>query len=117
MECSSQNARKLPLTLWFWAANLVATHSDGMSLQEFGALLRVTHQTARLLKQKFRRSMNNEPLEGRVEVGHSDIPFRGADSFLDLAKSRKIIVAAAMSSLEIRLAAIPDDSAASIEAF
>jgi hypothetical protein len=80
-------------------------------------MLRVGYQTARLLTQKFRRSMNSELLEGRVEVGHSDIPFRGAGSFLDPAKSGKIIVAAAMSSLEIRLAAIPDDSAASIEAF
>ncbi len=77
----------------------------------------MTYKTAWLLKQKLQRPMQREPLKGPVEVGHSQIPFRGADTLFDPTKSGMVKVAAAISSLEIRLAAIPDDFAASIEAF
>jgi hypothetical protein len=112
---------KLPLKLWFSAAHLIATHSDGMSLsvRQFGTLLGIKYKTAWLLKQKLRQSMNNEPLKGRVEVGHTKIPFLGAGSFLDPTESGKVIVVAALetSSYQTRLAAIPDESPAAIEAF
>src|SRR6266702_8695171 len=48
---------KLPLTVWFWAAHLMATHSNGMSALQFEAQLGITYKTAWLLAQKLRRSM------------------------------------------------------------
>jgi hypothetical protein len=43
---------KLPLTVWFWAAHLMATHSNGMSALQFEAQLGITYKTAWLLAQK-----------------------------------------------------------------
>ena len=37
---------KLPLTVWFWAAHLMATHSNGMSALQFEAQLGITYKTA-----------------------------------------------------------------------
>jgi predicted RNA-binding Zn-ribbon protein involved in translation (DUF1610 family) len=133
---------KLPLTVWFWAAHLMATHSNGMSALQFEAQLGITYKTAWLLAQKLRRSMidpQREPLEGVVEVDQAEIPFRAGNSFFDPAKSGKILIAGAVEVIDrgtnqakprrkrakyldtrsgrIRLAAIPDNSAASIEAF
>ena len=48
---------KLPLTAWFWAAHLMATHSNGMSARQLEDQLGVTYKTAWLLTQKLRRSM------------------------------------------------------------
>ena len=109
---------KLPLTVWFWAAHLMATHSNGMSAVQLEAQLGITYKTAWLLAQKLRRSMidpHREPLEGVVEVDQAEIPFRADNSFFDPVKSGKILIAT--RSGRIRLAAIPDNSAASIEAF
>jgi hypothetical protein len=33
---------KLPLTVWFWAAHLMATHSNGMSAVQLEAQLGIT---------------------------------------------------------------------------
>ena len=133
---------KLPLTVWFWAAHLMATHSNGMSALQFEAQLGITYKTAWLLAQKLRRSMidpQREPLEDVVEVDQAEIPFRADNRFFDPAKSGKILIAGAVEVIDrgtnqakprrkrakyldtrsgrIRLAAIPDNSAASIEAF
>src|SRR5712671_468956 len=70
---------KLPLTVWFWAAHLMATHSNGMSAIQLEAQLGITYKTAWLLAQKLRRSMidpQREPLEGVVKVDQAEIPFR-----------------------------------------
>src|SRR5215831_18645400 len=99
-------------------------------------------ETAWLLAQKLRRSMpdpHREPLEGVVEVDQAEIPFRADNRFFDPGKSAKILIAGAVEVIDrgtnqakprrkrakyldtrsgrIRLAAIPDNSAASIEAF
>jgi transposase-like protein len=80
-----------------------------------------------------------EPLEGVVEVDQTEIPFRADNGFFDPVKSGKILIAGAVEVIDrgtnqakvrrkrakyldtrsgrIRLAAIPDNSAASIEAF
>jgi hypothetical protein len=34
---------KLPLTVWFWAAHLMATHSNGMSAVQLEAPLGITY--------------------------------------------------------------------------
>src|SRR5712691_5268246 len=109
---------------------------------QFEAQLGITYKTAWLLAQKLRRSMvdpEREPLEGVVEVDQAEIPFRADDSFFDPVKSGKILVAGAVEVVDrganhakprrkgakyldtrsgrIRLAAIADNSAASLEAF
>jgi hypothetical protein len=80
-----------------------------------------------------------EPLEGVVEFDQAEIPFQADNTFFDPAKSGKILVAGAVEVIDrganqakprrkgvkyldtrsgrIRLAAIPDNSAASQEAF
>jgi len=75
---------KLPLTVWFWAAHLMATHSNGMSAVQLEAQLGITYKTTWLLAQKLRRSMidpHRELLEGVVEVDQAEIPFRADNSF------------------------------------
>jgi Transposase zinc-ribbon domain len=103
---------KLPLPVWFQAAHLFATHPVIVSARLFERLFGVTYKSAWLLREKYRQSMaaaDREPLKGLVEVGHTGVKFRGETS--------GIIVAGAMRSLEIRLAAMTDESPASVEAF
>ena len=133
---------KLPLTTWFWAAHLMATHSNGMSARQLEDQLGVTYKTAWLLTQKLRRSMvdpDRDPLEGVVEVDQAEVPFREGDAFFEPGNAGKILVAGAVEVIDrdtnqpkprrkhakyldtrsgrIRLAMIADNSAASIEAF
>jgi predicted RNA-binding Zn-ribbon protein involved in translation (DUF1610 family) len=133
---------KLPLTVWFWAAHLMSTHSNGMSARQLADQLGLTYKTAWLLTQKLRRSMvdpEREPLEGVVEVDQAEIPFRAGDTFFDPGNAGKILIAGAVEVIDrdtgqakprrrgakyldtlsgrIRLAMITDNSAASLEAF
>jgi predicted RNA-binding Zn-ribbon protein involved in translation (DUF1610 family) len=133
---------KLPLTVWFWAAHLMSTHSNGMSARQLEDQLGLTYRTAWLLTQKLRRSMvdpDRKLLEGVVEVDQAEIPFRSGDTFFDPGKAGKILVAGAVEVIDrdtdrakprrkgakyldtrsgrVRLAMIADNSALSIEAF
>ncbi len=148
---TAMHRSKLPLTTWFWAAHLMATHSNGMSAhQQVGGQLAdqldVTYKTAWLLTQKLRRAMadpNRDLLEGVVEVDQTEIPFRVGDRFFEPGpkpgNTGKILIAGAVEVIErdthkakprrrgakyldtrsgrLRLAAIDDNGAASIEAF
>ncbi len=139
---SVMHRSKLPLTVWFWAAHLMSTHSNGMSARQLADQLGLTYKTAWLLTQKLRRSMvdpDREPLEGVVEVDQAEIPFRAGDSFFDPGNAGKILIAGAVEVIDrdtseakprrkgakyldtrsgrVRLATIADNSAASIEAF
>ena len=139
---TAMHRSKLPLTVWFWAAHLMSTHSNGMSALQLQNQLGVTYKTAWLLAQKLRRSMLNpdrEPLEGVVEIDQTEIPFREGDTVFESGNAGKIIIIGAVEVIErdsnkskprrkhakyldtrsgrIRLAMIADNSAASIEAF
>ena len=139
---TAMHRSKLPLTAWFWAAHLMATHSNGMSARQLQDQLGVTYKTAWLLTQKLRRSMvdpDREPLEGVVEVDQAEIPFREGDAFFEPGNAGKILVIGAVEVIDrginqakprrkhakyldtrsgrIRLAMITGNSAASIEAF
>ena len=74
------HASKLPLTIWFWAAFLMATHSNGISaLQLQNQLGLGSYRTAWMLCAKLRRAMVDparEPLGGLVEADETIIPFR-----------------------------------------
>jgi len=54
---------KLPLTVWFWAAHLMATHSNGMSAVQLEAQLDITYKTAWLLAQKLRQAPRRHVFE------------------------------------------------------
>ena len=89
---TAMHRSKLPLTAWFWAAHLMATHSNGMSARQLEDQLGVAYKTAWLLTQKLRRSMvdpDREPLEGVVEVDQTEIPFCGGDAFFDRGNAGK----------------------------
>src|SRR5271170_632235 len=60
---------KLPLTVWFWAAHLMATHSNGMSAVQLEAQLGITYKTAWLLAQKLRRSTIDDRSPPRAAGG------------------------------------------------
>ena len=139
---TAMHRSKLPLTTWFWAAHLMATHSNGMSARQLEDQLGVTHKTAWLLTQKLRRSMvdpDRDLLEGVVEVDQTEMPFRVGDTFFEPGNAGKILVAGAVEVIDretgrsrprrkggkyldtrsgrLRLALIEDNSARSLEAF
>jgi hypothetical protein len=89
---TAMHRSKLPLTTWFWAAHLLATHSNGMSARQLAEQLDVTYKTAWLLTQKLRRAMadpNRDLLEGVVEVDQTAIPFRVGDRFFEPGNAKK----------------------------
>jgi Transposase zinc-ribbon domain len=71
---------KVPLQLWFWAAHLMATHSNGISaMQLYRQLGLGSYKTAWLLCSKLRRAMafrDRTELVGLVEVDEAVLPFR-----------------------------------------
>ena len=100
---TAMHRTRLPLTAWFWAAHLMATHSNGMSARQFEDQLGVTYKTAWLLTQKLRRSMvdpDREPLEGVVEVDQTEIPFREGDAFFERGNAGKILVIGAVEVID-----------------
>ena len=66
--------------IWFWAAFLMATHSNGISALQLQSQLGLgSYRTAWMLCAKLRRAMINperEPLSGVVEADETIIPFR-----------------------------------------
>ena len=77
------HASKLPLTTWFWAAFLMATHSNGISALQLQSQLGLgSYRTAWMVCAKLRRAMvdpEREPLCGLVEADETIIPFRTKD--------------------------------------
>ena len=71
---------KLPLTVWFWAAYLMATHSNGIAALQLQKQLGLgSYKTAWLLCAKLRRAMvapDRAPLTGLVEIDETEIPHR-----------------------------------------
>ena len=121
---------KLALTIWFWAAYLMATHSNGISaLQLLRQLGLGSYKTAWLLCAKLRRAMvapDRNPLAGIVEVDETSIPYRTREDPVAGGGGRsgegKMLVAGAVEVVDnrpgrVRLAAIADFSATSLHAF
>jgi ISXO2-like transposase domain/Transposase zinc-ribbon domain len=121
---------KLPLTVWFWAAYLMATHSNGISALQLQKQLGLgSYKSAWLLCAKLRRALvapGRQPLAGLVEVDETEIPCRAKDDPPTGAGGRsgrgKLLIAGAVEvrpggPARIRLAAIEDFSARSLHAF
>src|SRR5271169_836323 len=123
---------KLPLIVWFWAAYLMATHSNGISALQLQRQLGLgSYKSAWLLCAKLRRSMvaaGRSPLAGLVEVDETEIVCRGKNDPLTGGGGRshqsKILLVGAVEIADggagpgrIRLSQVPDYSAASLHAF
>ena len=120
----------LPLKLWFLAAWLVATHTNGISARQLWRQLGLgSYKTAWLLLQKLRRAMvdpEREPLAGLVEVDETSLPFRGKDEPVAAKPGRahegKLLIAGAVEIKgkgpgRVRRAVIEDYSATTLSAF
>jgi transposase-like protein len=120
----------LPLGVWFWAACLVATHSNGMSAKQLQKQLGLgSYKSAWLLCGKLRRAMvapDRSALSGLVEIDETVIPFRRKADPPHGGQGRsaagKMRVLAAVEVNDgrpgrLRLAPIADFSAASLHAF
>jgi hypothetical protein len=119
---TAMHRSKLPLTTWFWAAGLVATHPDRVSVRLFQDLFTISAQSAQLLIRKFVKilvAFRGRPLEGLVEVSHDEIQLRAGDGPLNQSLSGRVKIAVALevSSGRIRAEQLADDSESSIEAF
>ena len=117
-------------TLWFWAAYLMATHSNGISALQLQSQLGLgSYKSAWLLCAKLRRAMvapSRALLSGVAEVDETELPLRAKDDPVTGAGGRsgqgKMLVAGAVEVADggpgrIRLAKIPDFSAKSLHGF
>ena len=71
------HASKLPLTVWFWAAYLMATHSNGIcpaAQKQLGKRLAARPQAARQHGRP-----RAQPVVGLVEIDEASLPFRTKD--------------------------------------
>ena len=126
---------KLSLTVWFWAAYLMASHSNGISALQLQRQLALgSYKTAWLLCAKLRAAMvdpERNPLGGLVEVDETTIHFRhrrpaAAGGFGRSPKGKLLIVGACevkpMKSGRkgpgrLRLASIDNASAENLQGF
>ena len=120
---------KLSLTVWFWAASLMATHSNGISARQLWRQLGLgSYKSAWLLCAKLRRAMVDparDPLSGLIEVDETQISYRTRDDPPAGGGRRgagKLQVAAAVEVEgkgpgRVRLAVIRDASATTLRAF
>jgi transposase-like protein len=124
------HSSKLPLTVWFWAAYLMATHSNGISARQLGRQLGMgSYKSAWLLCAKLRRAMVNPAralLSGLVEVDETQISCRTKDDPVAGGQGRdpdgKMQVIAAVEVVgnapgRLRLGMIDDASSASLHPF
>jgi hypothetical protein len=88
----TQFARASCGATWFWAAFLMATHSNGISALQLRSQLGLgSYRTAWMLCAKLRRVMVNperEPLCGVVEADETIIPFRTKEDPIVLPAGR-----------------------------
>ena len=124
---------KLSLTVWFWAAYLMATHSNGISATQLQVQLDLgSYKSAWLLTAKLRRAMTapgRNPLAGLVEIDEASIRSRaGENARSGRARSHegKLLIAGAVEIVaagdetapgRIRLATIEDFSAETLHRF
>ena len=121
---------KLPLTVWFWAAYLMATHSNGIAALQLQKQLGLgSYKSAWLLCAKLRRAMvapHRTPLAGLVEIDETVIPHRTKTDPPAGGQGRsadgKMLIAGAVEVHDggpgrVRLAPIADFAAASLHAF
>lgn len=121
---------KLPLMVWFWAAYLMATHSNGISARHIWRQLGLgSYKSAWLLCAKLRRAMVNPDralLSVLVEIDETQFPYRTKDDPVTGGCGRspdgKLQIVAAIEVNDdkpgrLRLGVIEDGSAGSLHPF
>jgi len=117
---------RTPLTLWFWAAYLVATHTPGMSALQLQRQLGIgRYETAWLMLHKLRRAMvapERQPLMSEVEVDEGLLGGRNHELRGGRQRDGKALVGVAVEvrgagSGRLRLRVLPDASGDSLHAF
>ena len=125
------HSSKLDLTVWFWAAYLMATHSNGISALQLQKQLALgSYRTAWMLAAKLRRAMvdpDRNPLSGLVEIDETSLPFRTKNDPASGGPGRshdgKLLVVGGIEVGDgnkpgrLRLAALTDYGAGSLNAF
>ena len=124
------HASKLPLQIWFWAAYLMATHSNGISALQVQKQLGLgSYKSAWLLCAKLRCAMvdpDRNLLSGLVEVDETALNYRTRDEPVAGGKGRsqvgKLPLVGAVEITgngpgRIRLARIEDYAAKSLHGF
>jgi transposase-like protein len=117
---------RTPLTLWFWAAYLMSTHTPGISAAQLQRQLGIgRYETAWLIAQKLRRAMvapERAPLSGEVEVDEAFIGGRNAERRGGRDRIGKVLTGVAAEvrgpgTGRIRLQLLDDASGPSLQAF
>lgn len=121
---------KLALMTWFWAAYLMATHSNGISATQLQKQLGLgSYKTAWLLCAKLRHAMTDpdrNPLGGLIETDESALNHRTKDEPVAGGQGRshdgKLPIIAAVEVINdrpgrLRLSALADYSASSLHGF
>jgi transposase-like protein len=110
---------RMPLSLWFWAAYLVATHTPGISAVQLQRQLGISrYETAWLMLQKLRRAMvapEREPLRREVEVDETLVGGRHSERRGGRQRDGKALVGVAVEvrgagSGRLRLQVLADAS-------
>ncbi len=121
---------KLSLSVWFWAAYLMATHSNGISALQLQRQLGLSsYKTAWVLCAKLRVAMvdpQRNPLAGLLEIDETTIHYRhrqaGAAGGFGRSPKGKLLIAGACEIKgkgpgRLRLAHITNASASSLHGF
>lgn len=124
---------KVPLTKWFWAAYLVATHTPGISALQLAKQFGVRYETIYMMLQKLRAGLvdpDRRPLAGLVEVDETFIGGRKRVVRGRGALGKAIVVGAVevvhyqdkkdrakVRAGRVRLRVIPDASGAQLMSF
>ena len=116
---------RLPLTVWFWAAYLVTTHTPGLSAVQLQRQLRISYETAWVLLHKLRRAMVNperQTLKGKVEVdetylGGPEAGLKGGRQLLEKALIAGAVEVRGKVAGRVRLQIVPDASVSSLTGF
>src|SRR5213593_933344 len=116
---------RLPLTVWFWAAYLVTTHTPGLSAVQLQRQLEISYETAWALLHKLRRARVNperEALKDQVEVdetylGGHEAGMKGGRQLLEKALIVGAVEVRGRAAGRVRLQVVPDASVRSLTGF
>ena len=117
---------RMPLTLWFWAAYLVTTHTPGLSALQLQRQLDIdSYETAWAMLHKLRRTMvrpDRAALKEKVEVdeayiGGPEAGLKGGRQLRDKAWVVAAVEVRGKASGRVRLQVVPDASGPSLTGF
>jgi len=117
---------RMPLSLWFWAAYLVTTHTPGLSALQLQRQLGIdSYETAWAMLHKLRRAMvrpDREHLKEKVEldeayIGGTEAGLKGGRQLLAKALVVAAVEVRGKGSGRVRLQVVPDASAPSLTGF